>query len=279
MKRLATVVLIVAWAACSACAQRGASHGGFSGHSAASFHGGFSGSGPAFHGGSAGSGPAFRGSFTASAPTRFAGPPRYTFNGPPRSAFTGVGRYPATAQGFARSGPGNFNVRSAYPDRSSHRMPYRPPYRGGNRFGSGGPYVYTAWPGWYNPYLLGYPYLADYSDYGDNNDSSASQGYLSQDYGSEPAEQGQTEPPPLPAWRSSNPPQLAAASESAEPVTIVFSDGRPPEQIHNYLLTPTTLYILDQHRQQIPIDHLDLAATEKVNRDVGIDFSLPGPSR
>src|ERR1039458_170805 len=102
MKRLATVVLIVAWAACSACAQRGASHGGFSGHSA-----------PSFHGGSAGSGHAFRGSFTASAPTRFAGPPRYTFNGPPRSAFTGVGRYPATAQGFARSGPGNFNVRSA----------------------------------------------------------------------------------------------------------------------------------------------------------------------
>jgi hypothetical protein len=41
-------------------------------------------------------------------------------------------------------------------------------------------------------------------------------------------------------------------------------------------LTPTILYILDQHRQEIPIDHLDLAATEKVNRDAGVDFSLPG---
>jgi hypothetical protein len=273
MKRLATVALIVAWAACSACAQRGASHGGFSGHSAPSFHGSFSGSGPAFHGGSAGSGPAFRGSFTASPPTRFAGPPRYTFNGPPHSVFTDVRRYPTTAQGFARIGPRNFNIRSIYPDRSSHRMPYRPPHRGENRFSSGGPYVYTAWPGWFNPYLLGYP------DYGDYNDSSAYQGYPLDGYGSVPAEQGQPEPPPLPAWRSSNPPQLAAASESAERVTIVFNDGRFPEQIHNYLLTPTTLYILDQHRQEIAIDHLDLAATEKVNRDVGVDFSLPGPSR
>lgn len=211
MKRLATVALIVAWVASPACAQRGASHGGFSGHSTPSFHGGFSGSGPAFHGGFTGSAPAFRGSFTPSAPTRFAGPPRYTVNGPPRSAFTGVGRYPAIAQGFARSGPGNFNARSAYPDRSSHRMPYRPPYRRGNRFGSKGPYVYTAWPGWYNPYPLGYPYLPDYSDYGDYDDSSASQGYLSQDYVSEPAEQGQPEPPLLPAWPSLNPPQPAAA--------------------------------------------------------------------
>ena len=195
-------------------------------------------------------------------------PACYTVNGPPRSAFTGVGRYPARAQGPARSGPGNFNARSAYPDRSSHRTPYRPPYRRENHFGSGGPYVY-------NPYFPGYPYLLDYPDDGDYDDSSASQGYLSQGYASE----SQPEPPPLPAWPSSNPPQPTAVSESGEPVTIVFNDGRLAEQIHNYLLTPTTLYILDQHRQEIPIDSLDLAATEKVNRDAGVDFSLPGPSR
>jgi hypothetical protein len=260
MKCLATVAVIVAWAACTACAQRSASHGGFSGHSAPSFHGGFSGSAPAFRGG-----------FTGSAPIRFASPPSYAFNGPAHSAFTGIGSYPATAQGFARGGLGNYNIRSAYPDRSSHRMPYRPPYRAENRFGSRGPYVYTSWPG--------YPFLPDYSDYGDYDNSSASQGYLSQDYGSEPAEQGQTEPPSLPAWPSSNPPQPAAAPESAESVKIVFNDGRLPEQIHNYLLTPTTLYIFDQHRQEIPIDHLDLAATVKVNRDTGVDFSLPGPTR
>ena len=208
MKRLTTVALIVAWVASPACAQRGASHGGFSGHSA-----------PSFHGSSAGSGPAIRGSFTGSAPTRFAGPPRYTVNGPSRSAFTGVGRYPARAQGPARSGPGNFNARSAYPDRSNHRMPYRPPYRRENRFGSGGPYVY-------NPYLPGYPYLLDYPDYGDYDDSSASHGYPLQGYVSEPAEQTQPEPPPLPAWPSLNPPKPAAAPESAEAVTIVFNDGR-----------------------------------------------------
>jgi hypothetical protein len=149
-------------------------------------------------------------------------------------------------------------------------MPYRPPYRRENRFGSG-----AVWPGWFNPYLLGYPYLLDYPDYGGYDDSSASQGYLSQGYASE----SQPEPPPLPPWPSSNPPKPAAASESSEPVTIVFNDGHLAEQIHNYLVTSTTLYILDQHRQEIPIDRLDLAATEKVNRDAGVDFILPGPSR
>ena len=62
---------------------------------------------------------------------------------------------------------------------------------------------------------------------------------------------------------------------SQDALTLVFADGRPSVQIHNYMLTRTTLYVLDAHRRDIPLDELDLAATAKVNRDAGIDFRLP----
>jgi hypothetical protein len=70
-------------------------------------------------------------------------------------------------------------------------------------------------------------------------------------------------------------PSSAPASESGESVTLVFKDGRPSEQIHNYILSRTTLSVLDQHRQDIPVDALDLAATQKANREAGVDFRLP----
>jgi hypothetical protein len=69
--------------------------------------------------------------------------------------------------------------------------------------------------------------------------------------------------------------QATPAPASQDAVTLVFADGRPDEQIHNYMLTRTTLFVLDQRRQDIPIDQLDLAATAKVNRDAGVDFHLP----
>ncbi|RSL14702.1 hypothetical protein EDE15_0164 [Edaphobacter aggregans] len=49
----------------------------------------------------------------------------------------------------------------------------------------------------------------------------------------------------------------------------------PPEQIHNYLLTRATLYVRHQQRRDIALDQLDLAATQKVNHDAGVDFQLP----
>jgi hypothetical protein len=41
------------------------------------------------------------------------------------------------------------------------------------------------------------------------------------------------------------------------------------------MLTRTTLFVLDQRHQDIPLDQLDLAATAKVNHDAGVDFHLP----
>ena len=69
------------------------------------------------------------------------------------------------------------------------------------------------------------------------------------------------------------------APEGEEPVTIVFKDGRQPEQIHNYILTRSTLFVGDKQRREIPTEQLDLAATAKANQDAGIDFRLPGTPR
>ena len=58
-------------------------------------------------------------------------------------------------------------------------------------------------------------------------------------------------------------------------MTLIFKDGRPTLQIHNYMLTRTTLYVQDQHLREIPVDQLDLVAMAKVNQDAGVDFQLP----
>jgi hypothetical protein len=58
-------------------------------------------------------------------------------------------------------------------------------------------------------------------------------------------------------------------------VTLIFRDGRPAEQIHNYILTRSTLFVGDGQRREIPTDQLDLAATAKANQDAGMDFRLP----
>jgi hypothetical protein len=145
------------------------------------------------------------------------------------------------------------------------------------------------WPGW----GWGYPYLLpSYLDYPDSYDSSQD----SYNAAPQPApDNGPYEEPPADEygpppsgsytpWPYGSQPAPSQAEPSSppvpeEPVTLVFKDGRPPEQIHNYLLTATTLSVLDQRRHDIPVDQIDLAATAKVNRDAGVSFALPGGSR
>lgn len=82
-------------------------------------------------------------------------------------------------------------------------------------------------------------------------------------------------PPPAfrPAYQRRQPPP-DPGTEAA--VTLVFNDGRPDEQIHNYMLTRKTLYVQEQRLREIPVEQLDLMATEKVNQEAGVDFHLPG---
>jgi hypothetical protein len=147
--------------------------------------------------------------------------------------------------------------RPGSPDRDHHRRPYISPY------GTWNPYGFAPWLGGYDPYLFGS---------GDESDAGNAQAVAQPDYGQQTADQ--SEPAPrIPYQPSAEPLRAAPASEEA--VTLVFKDGRPPEQIHNYLLTRTTLYVQDQHRRSIPVDQIDIAATEKTNKDSGVDFQVP----
>lgn len=83
---------------------------------------------------------------------------------------------------------------------------------------------------------------------------------------------GQT--PPRPAYQ----PQATApvAIPDQPEITVLFKDGRPPQQVQNYAVTSTTLYVLDgERRREIPLDEIDLPQTEKTNRDAGLDFEIP----
>jgi hypothetical protein len=293
MKRFATATLIVAWIivrfASPVLAQHGASHGGgFSGHAGSSVHGGFS--APAARGGF-GARPstppaAFQHLNITPAPHYNFAPQRYGSNVRP---IYSTGR-PIDARNFARGSQGNALNHSSYPDRSQHRRPYDP-YRGRDgRFDRDGrrfPYIYSAWPAWYNPYPFGYGNYLDLDD-GSYDDSSAAQAnapqqnapqdYPEDGYGP-PADQAGPALPPWPGPNAQQPAQQPAAPlQNSEAVTLVFNDGHPSEQIHNYLLTPGTLYVLDQHRREIPTNRIDMAATVKANREAGVDFKLPRAS-
>jgi hypothetical protein len=143
-----------------------------------------------------------------------------------------------------------------------YRLRYVPAY------GFGFPYGVAVWPG--------------YGDSGYYDDSaSADSAYATQpapaDYAPEPyptlpAEQAEAIPANQyrPAYRR---PQ--AEPEFEGPVTLMFKDGRPPEQIHDYILTRTTLYVQGARTREIPVADLDLVAMETVNKAAGVDFQLP----
>jgi hypothetical protein len=190
--------------------------------------------------------PSFREGFSASTPQSFMGVPRY------------LGNRPSMVPGLGRNGHGNYLARPAYSAVSPYRRPYLPPYRARVRF------VAPIWTGWIGPGFLGYP------GYGD---------LAAPPYYAEPNESQQPDvshPAPSNLYPESvEPSRPSSALESEDAVTLVFKDGRPPEQIHNYVLTRTTLYVRDQHHRDIPLDQLDLAATQRLNHDAGVDFQLP----
>jgi hypothetical protein len=66
-------------------------------------------------------------------------------------------------------------------------------------------------------------------------------------------------------------------SDNRETVTLVFKDGRPPERVQNFMLTPTTVYVIDSSSHRIiPLRDLDLAATKETNQEAGVEFRVPG---
>jgi len=192
-----------------------------------------------------------RSGFTSSA--HFAAAPSYHYAG---GAFA-TGR-PSIAPSLAR--PSFYSRRPVSPPVIRYRRPFV-------RNGVGIPYGYYGVSGWVATDYPGY-----YPDAASYYDGSAAQPEPPAYYGEQPY---QGPPPPEYAPRPSEPPQPRAPLADEDAVTLVFKDGRPPQQIHNYALTRTMLYVRDQHHQDIPVDQLDLAATQKANQNSGVDFQLP----
>jgi len=172
------------------------------------------------------------------------------------------------SRGANRGGGGNSGDRRDDPEHRGHRRPYVSRHSEGVLYGGPG---YGAF-GSIDPYPLGYPDTtgADGSAAAPNNDAGG--------YDAQPDEQG---PPPYPGPYppASDLSQPSATQERDESVTLIFKDGRPAEQIHNYILTRATLFVGDSQRREIPTEQLDLAATARVNQDAGVDFRLPDAPR
>jgi hypothetical protein len=77
-------------------------------------------------------------------------------------------------------------------------------------------------------------------------------------------------------FRGAPSPEFPAASEEKPPTTLlVYRDGHQME-IQNYAILGKTLWVFsDQRTRQVPLADLDLAATQRVNDDRGVDFVAP----
>lgn len=104
-----------------------------------------------------------------------------------------------------------------------------------------------------------------------------------------PQSQPEYEPGPDEGYREdyAPPPRYEATAEPAAPpapvapepkLTLIFKDGHT-QQIHNYVLTSSTLVDLDEANSgrelQIPLSSLNLTATEQAAQEAGLEFSPP----
>jgi len=72
----------------------------------------------------------------------------------------------------------------------------------------------------------------------------------------------------------------ASPSAASPPLTVIFKGDRTPLKMQNYMVNSTSLTDLDrEHFEKIPLDQIDIAATEQINRPHGINFQVPIPSR
>ncbi len=244
MRSLIAVALLAVTAALPAFAQRGVgARGGAVGHNA-----GLSGS-QAFHSSIA---PIGHVGFTGTSQFRSS-----QFNG---GRYVGVPtRPPAPVHAPVA------NHRPGYPGRRFDDR-YRRPYA--SAYGIGLPYAVALWPSYLDTSD------SDNSAYTHPGDATqpAPADYAPEPYPAPPAEQAESVPasPYRPTYQRPQP-----EPEPETPVTLVFKDGRPTEQIRNYILTRTTLFVEDSRAREIPVADLDLVTMDKVNKAAGVDFQLP----
>lgn len=196
---------------------------------------------------------------------------------------------PARPSGLP-SGPMALRPGVRYPSLPIHEGAHPPSHRPddgrrGVEYRNHIPYTYTGYT-WLNSFGYGFPVAYGGLPYGGQDDagggpppSPQQAGYADQppaDYAPEPrAPQVADNAPPTfrPAYQG----QGADAPVNPQPATtLIFKDGRPPVQVHNYALTSNTLYALDgDSRQEIPLSLLNVQATVEANHAAGVDFALP----
>jgi len=130
-------------------------------------------------------------------------------------------------------------------------------------------------------------------DWGDS-DSAADDGsgavpdYLSQNpdsgYGAADGAPQNGYPEEMPPWNAQvQRPAAAVDSASLAPeqaLTVIFKSGRAPVKMQNYMMTAKVIFDLDnQHYEQIPIDEIDISATQLINGAAGVGFQIPSASR
>ena len=204
----------------------------------------------------------------AMAPRSFNTPPQYHWSVPARALGTpqnsvsyGNGHYPSD---------GHHNP-PPYPP-SHFRQPYRPFFFARSTF---------LVPGTLNSYWSDPASSMSQDNY--TNDQSAQvsqgQGQDNGNYGSEAAPNDSEQESGM-AYQAQDVPPPPGPSEplTQAAITLIFKDGHS-QQVHNYALTKTTLYVLDDaasgRRPEIPLDKIDVAATEETNREAGVDFIIP----
>jgi hypothetical protein len=178
---------------------------------------------------------------------------------------------------------------------SGLRIPYN-----GNRFVAGHPSSYSrdaglsrtwdrdrdpfrarrrSFENWYArtyPNWLGYGYPGFY-DWGDSDNSAYDQGGAPPLYPAPYSDEGYG----APSQQATNAgPTAPSASSPEQPLTVIFKSGRAPVKMENYMVTAKILTDLDsRHYEQIPIDQIDVTATQRANSAAGVGFEIPGASR
>jgi len=187
----------------------------------------------------------------------------------PRSYSRGFSRGPIASRGFNRGLNRGFNRNSG--THFSIRT-----YGYGNRcYGYGCGYGY----GWGSPYLWGGidPYW--WWDGDSDNGYDPGQPYNYDDgLANQMQQQGVPMRPPDDDqnYARSAPPHQPERTEISSPTVLVFRD-RHREEIQNYAIVGETLWTFaPQKTQKIPLDDLDIPATQKANDERGVDFHVPG---
>ncbi len=272
-----------------AFAQHGGAHAGSFGNRGSAGHAGFS-SHPGFsHPGSfARSAPPVRYGAPGNAGFRRTGPPNYSSL---RSPYNGnsSSRTPYNGNRYA----GNRSMPGRSPNDPRRAGPSRGRDRDRDRFDA----RRRQFQNWYvntypNGLGYGYPYLIDpgfydsgFYDWGDSDNSASGSSESDQAYDQTYDQGGPAPlyPPPYPNQSYNAPTQQPPAAAPAGPssperlLTVIFKSGRAPIMVRNYLMTTKVLNDLDsQHYEQIPLDQIDLAATQRINNAAGVDFQVPG---